>query len=123
MKYLEKLISMEEKIIQNAGKVLLEIYLIWKAENHVPNFKKLLEVTKIDEAELKRALKYCHEKDFIVGLRMMDGRFLIKDITARGIDIIESPQDKMGKRPFNVTFNFNTNFDIESIIKGEAKLF
>ncbi len=117
------MINLEEKISQNAGKVLLEIYLIWKAENYIPNFKKLLEVTKMGEAELKRALKYCREKDFIVGLKMVDGRFLIKDITACGIDIIESPQDEMGNRPFNVTFNFNTNFDIESIIKGEVKLF
>jgi len=119
-----------EKISQNAGKVLLEIYLFWKQKNDVPKFEELLKSTKLKDEELKRALKYCHEKAFIdlqifsgIGMKKMDGHFLIKDIAARGVDIIEKPADKGGNKPFNVTFNFNTDFNIESIIKGEAKLF
>ena len=53
----------------------------------------------------------------------MDGQFWIKDITAQGIDIIESPQDENGSRPFNIVFNFNADFNIDSITKREAKLF
>jgi len=122
---------MEESISHNAGKVLLQIYLIWKEKNKVPDFKELLELTKLEEDEMKRALKYCHEKRFIdlkiiygMGQTQMQGVFWIKDFTSLGIDIIEAPSDeKEEKRPFNVTFNFNTDFNIESIIKGEAKLF
>lgn len=121
---------MEESISQNAGKVLLDIYLTWKKEGDVSNFKKLLEVTKLEEYKLKRSLKYCCEKQFIdleitygIGIRRMDGEFWIKDITAIGIDIIENPQNKNDSGPFNVTFNFNNDFNIDSIIKGEVKLF
>ena len=56
---------MKESISQNAGKVLLEIYLFWKKNNDIPEFEKLLELSKFKEEELKRALKYCHEKYFI----------------------------------------------------------
>ncbi len=119
-----------ENISQNAGKILLEIYLFWKQNNEVPKFEELLKSTKLEEGELKRALKYCLEKNFIdleimygMGMKKMDGGFWIKDILAQGIDIIESPKDENGKRPFNITFNFNTDFNIESILKGEVKLF
>ena len=40
----------EESISHNAGKVLLQIYLIWKDKNKVPDFKELTEITKIEEA-------------------------------------------------------------------------
>ena len=54
----------------------------------------------------------------------MEGQFFIQDLTAPGIDIIEAPPESQEeKRPFNITFNFNTDFNIDSIIKGEAKLF
>ena len=121
---------MVEIISQNAGKVLLEIYLIWKAENEVPEFNRLIDTTKLKEGELKRALKYCHEKSYIaleivygMGMKKMDGSFDINDITSHGIDIVEMPAQNEGIRPFNVTFNFNDEFNIDSIIKGEAKLF
>ena len=121
---------MEENISQNAGKVLLQIYLIWKEKNEVPEFKELLKISKLDKDELKRALKYCYEKGFIdleivygMGMTKMEGQFWIKDFTSIGIDIVEMPKDEKGKRPFNITFNFNTDFNIESIIRGEAKLF
>lgn len=122
---------MEESISHNAGKVLLQIYLHWKETNDVPEYKKLIEITKLNEERLKRALKYCYEKNFIdleisygLGMKKMDGHFWIKDITSEGIDIIEAPAEKPEqKRPFNITFNFNNEFNVDSIIKGEAKLF
>ena len=121
---------MEENISQNAGKILIQIYLIYKQKNEVPNIEQLLKTTGLPEDALKRGLKYCYEKDFIdlkiietIGTTKMFGPFLIKDITAQGIDIIENPENEKRKKPFNLTFNFNTKFNIESFIKGEAKLF
>ena len=69
----------------------------------------------------QRNLKYFIEAKVITpgGIR----KFIIQKMTAEGIDIIEMPKDKEGKRPFNVTFNFNNEFNIDSIIKGEVKLF
>jgi len=122
---------MEESISHNAGKILLQIYLTWKEKNDMPKFKELLEISKLNEQELKRALKYCYEKGFIdlkiifgLGMTQMQGEFWLKDLTSIGIDIIESPRvQSQEKRPFNITLNFNNEFNVESIIKGEAKLF
>lgn len=117
---------MKESISQNAGKVLLQIYLIWKEKHKVPNFRDILETTKLNEIELKTALDYCLDKYFIDANVISPGgirKFIIKKITAEGIDIIEMPKNKEGKRPFNVTFNFNNEFNIDSFLKGEMKLF
>ena len=131
---------MEEIISQNAGKVLLKIYLTWKTECSMPAANILLEVTKLSEDELERALKYCQEKNFLdvrisknnglfvsrikeSEIDIINRRLFIKGITAAGIDVIEKPQDEKGEKPFNLTFNLNNEFNIESIIKGEAKLF
>ena len=120
---------MEEIISQNAGKVLLRIYSIWKKECKMPDREGLLEVTKLSEVQLKRALKYCKEKRFVdIDIRTLNNGDMeysswIKDITAAGIDIIEKPEDEKGEKPFNVIFNFNNEFKIDSIIKGEAKAF
>jgi|SRR3989344_7060447 len=118
---------MTENIIQNAGKVLLEIYIYYKNKNKIPNFNELLDKTKLEKEKLERALEYCQGKSFVdikINKRLSGDKFyLIKAITAFGIDIIEKKEDNEGKRPFNVTFNFNNEFNIDSIIKGEAKLF
>ena len=120
---------MEEIISQNAGKVLLRIYSTWKKECKMPDQEGLLEVTKLSEVQLKRALKYCKEKKFVdIDIRTLNSGDMeysswIKDITAAGIDVIEKPQDEKGERSFNVTFNFNNEFNVDSILKGEAKLF
>ena len=56
---------MEENISQNAGKILIQIYLIYKQKNEVPNIEQLLKTTGLPKDALKRGLKYCYEKDFI----------------------------------------------------------
>ncbi len=117
----------EETISHNAGKVLLQIYLIWKEKHKVPNFNELLNITKLNEIDLKTSLDYCLDKSFIEANVVRPGGrrvFIIQKITSDGIDIIEKPAETpKEKRPFNLTFNFNTDFNIDSIIKGEAKLF
>ena len=93
----------------------------------MPGTDRLIEATKLSEDELDRALKYCKEKEFVhvENINTIGGskEFWIKGITAGGIDIIEKPEDERGKRPFNLTFNFNNEFNVDSMIKGEAKLF
>ena len=121
--------NMEEKTNQNAGKVLLRIYLTWKKESKMPDPQKLLEVTKLSEDQLNRTLKYCQEKKFIdLDIRTINEGHIeyssgIKKITAAGIDIIEKPEDEKGNKPFNVTFNIKNDVNVDSMIKGEAKLF
>lgn len=116
--------NIEEIINHNAGKILLQIYLIWKKESKMPDRQRLLEVTKLSHDQLERALKYCEEKKFIQRdmVQTPNGNiaFWIKDVTAEGIDSIEK-KDERGNRRFNAIFNLNINVD--SIIKGEAKLF
>ena len=56
---------MDNSISQNAGKVLLKIYLNWKENNEVPLFNYLEKNTNLEKNELKSALKYCYEKNFI----------------------------------------------------------
>ncbi len=121
---------MIESISQIAGKVLLEIYLKYREKYKVPTFDELITTTQLQKQELKIVLKYNYEKEFIdlkmyssMGIILMDAPFIIKNITAKGIDIIEKPADELGKKEFNVIFNFNNEFNIESIIKGEMKLF
>ena len=119
---------MEESISHNAGKVLLKIYITYTKENKLPEFKELLSLSGLDDNKLMRALDYCHDKGFIElkVTKFMGGNSLydIKKITSHGVDIIEAPAEKPDeKRPFNITFNFNNEFNVESIIKGEAKLF
>ena|SRR3989338_11015186 len=119
---------MEESISHNAGKVLLKIYLIYTKENKLPDFKELSTQSGLDENKLMRALDYCHDKHFIElkVTKFLGGNSMydIRRITSEGIDIIEAPAEKPEeKRPFNITFNFNNEFNVESIIKGEAKLF
>jgi len=108
---------MTENISNNAGKILLEIYLFWKENSDAPKFEKLLEISKLEEGELKRALKYCSEKYLIdlnisygMGMKKMDGFFWIKDITAQGIDIIENSIEENGKSLFS-----NSEFIIKHI--------
>ena len=119
--------NMEEIISQNAGKILLHIYLTYKKESKMPDPNTLLEATKLSQDQLKRALKYCQEKKFVeqnmVGTIDGNVAYWIKDITSAGIDIIEKPEDEKGEKAFNVTFNFKNEFKVDSIIKGEMKLF
>ena len=120
--------NIEDGIIQLGGKVLLQIYLIWKKERKISDFDLLLDVTKLSETLLEQALSYCKGEKFLdVAILYVRNRnrtdILIKDITAAGINIIEKEKDETGKRPFNVAFNLNDEFKIESILKGETKLF
>ena len=106
----------------------------------MPDYKGLLEITKLNENLLEPALRYCKGKKFlditIAGhyrpsvprikeskIDFTNSRFFIKGITAEGIDIIKKPEDEKGNRPFNETFNLDKTFNVDSIIKGEAKLF
>ena len=117
----------DELISQNAGKVLLHIYLKYKQENRIPHFQALVEQTKYDENQLMRALFYCSGKCFLsLNVKTMsNGKKIVRidEITDKGIDIVEKPADESKEKPFNVTFNFYNEFNVESIIKGEAKLF
>lgn len=114
-----------EKINELAGKVLLQIYIIYKESNEKPQFSKLLEETKLQREQLERVLEYCNDEGFleIKIIKMLSGEkiFNILRITSKGINTIEKPKEKSGKSLFNLMFN--TNLNIESIIKGEAKLF
>ena len=116
---------MEEKINELAGKVLLQIYILYKKTHKIPNFNKLLDETKLQKEQLQKALEYCNDKEFleikIIKLLSGDKIFNMQKITSKGIDLIEKPKEKFRKSLFNLTFN--TNFNIENIIKGEMKLF
>ena len=117
----------EELISQNAGKILLEIYLHWKSEDRMPHLDDLVEKSELPKNAITRALKYCAEKGFVdlAITRLASGKRLcwLNGIVAQGIDVIEKPSDEESNRLFNLTFNFNNEFNVESIIKGEVKAF
>jgi len=117
----------EESISHNAGKVLIQIYMGYTKNDKILHFNELQQQINLDENKLMRALEYCYDKGFLdlEIINFMGGgkSITIKRITADGIDIIEKPAEQSNKRPFNVTFNFNNEFNVDSIIKGEVKLF
>lgn len=114
-----------EKINELAGKVLLQIYLIYKETNSISQVKELLDKTKLQKEQLQQALEYCNDEEFLeINIKkMLSGDKIIRilKITSKGINTIEKPKEKFGKSLFNLTFN--TNLNIESILKGEIKLF
>jgi hypothetical protein len=116
---------------KNSGKLLLELYKRKINGNSMPTIKELIELTNWEPHTLKNAINYCKEKNYIKLLEIFGSdkfgiqNMIIQDITSEVIDIIENTNDEVGKKEFNTIFNLtiNNEFNIESIVKGEVKLF
>jgi len=117
-------------IKEDAGKVLLYFYknkLIRKKNVNYEEFKK---DCSWDYNRVITSIEYNLEKKFLVGkivnLPFQSNPQILKfnlEISSDGIDVIESSNkiNIENSKNFYTLFNFNINID--SIIKGEAKLF
>lgn len=111
----------EMGIREDAGELLLYIYIKKRKEGRVPNLDELLQVTKWEPMRLAQALDYCGEKYFL-NIRKFLGSYkpglqqqIIADITSSGIDIVEAARGGNMGSQFNVVFNLNININNPTI--------
>lgn len=133
---------MENSIRNDAGKILIYLYRKKiEGKEMKTTIPDLLTETEWDKIRLHNAIEYCDNKGFIKtnnsygttsGFDLTNRlkgsdvtnsfAWLIFNISDLGIDVIEEHIPD-SKNNFNIVFNFNNEFNIESFIKGEAKLF
>ena len=117
-------------IKKDAGEIVLFFYKRKVNGEKTPGLQEIIDETGWEGHRLENALSYCEDNGFIASSKTMGNingvqTRVIKGLTSSGIDIVENTETEEGKREFNVNFNltFNNEFNIDSIIKGEAKLF
>ncbi len=141
--------SKKEKTIKEiAGEILLYFYVLQRknySELEKQQFNFLIrngiklenktknELTeKYSDSDLYNALRYLENKNFVQfaknGETNIEKAFVVIELTADGMDIIEGVKRGDGKSIYKTTFNFNLNIDsllklenninLESIIKA-----
>lgn len=117
-------------IKEDAGKLVLLYHKRKTKGEKQPDINDLFEVTKWEASQIENALDYAERKGFLKSIKTMGNNKGVQnrasiELTEEGVDLIEETNTQEGRNEFNVTFNFNMNneFNIDSIIKGEAKLF
>jgi hypothetical protein len=117
-------------IKQDAAALVLFFYRNKVTGETEPNQQTLFEATGWVPHRMDNALEYCEENGFLTSRKVMGTvggipHRVIMRLTSTGVDIVENTLTEDGKREFNVIFNvaINNEFNIDSIIKGEAKLF
>ena len=105
-------------IQEDAGKILLFIYDSYVNNRAKPNAQTLLDETKWDGKRIDRAIKYLNgmaaiEVIFTADNRMYGGltRFIFKNITPLGINIVEN------KPEFKRNFGFEVNVGLNPSVK------
>ncbi len=109
-----------EKRKNNNVIILTEIYRVYKFENRKITFKELENISTLTKNEICQSLKYCSEEGLIETIHLKcAGGYIIRGITSKGINFFEDNNCNKPKKEITI----NNNFNIESFIKAEAKLF
>ena len=77
----------------------------------------------MSQIDFNNALDYCAKQDWVEVKFYLTKEFSYRTITVKGIDIIEKVKIGDKKQYALIGLNFNIKAKIDSIIKGEAKLF
>lgn len=119
-------------INDDAWTLLLYFYKKKANGEENPSLQELIEVTAWPSHRLANALEDLEdrEKGYLDSTKLMGNTGGVQNrvftgLTSRGVEVIEGASSDEGKREINVIFNItiNNEFNIDSIIKGEAKLF
>ncbi len=115
-------------IIVDAFNIILYIYKEKVNTGNIPQNDDIFKSTGWNQIRYKNALDFCIKEKYISvhqsmgtdenGFQNMD----IDDLTPYAITLIEKGESKEGKQKIYALFNIE-NFNLDSIIKGEFKLF
>ncbi|GEM_PF-6954481 len=108
-------------IRQDAGELLLYVYIKKRKTGKVPSLDELLETTKWEPMRLGQALDYCGQK-YLLNIRKFIGSYkpglqqqIIADITSGGVDVVESSGETGAGNQFNLIFNLTININDPTI--------